>query len=227
MPLTVVTGANRGIGLALAQHYAQAGHEIVGLCRSASAELNAAATQVIAGVELTDPNGIRTARQALAERQIDLLLNVAGVMRWESVDQFEAGSVLRQFEINALAPLALTAKLIDRLRPGSKVVFLTSRLGSISDNETGSGYGYRMSKAALNIAGERGRRVEENDALRGDGKHCLINPICDDEHVITQPFHSIPRDRINRWAGSGRGQGQSRRTRLKPQRLGFGCSLGR
>jgi NAD(P)-dependent dehydrogenase (short-subunit alcohol dehydrogenase family) len=56
--------------------------------------------------------------------------------------------------VNALAPLRITQLLQQNLRNGSKVVLITSRMGSIDDNTSGSMYGYRMSKAALNIAGK-------------------------------------------------------------------------
>ena len=58
-----------------------------------------------------------------------------------------------QFEVNSLGPLRVTAALRHRLRPGSKVGIVTSRMGSIADNTSGSAYGYRMSKAAVNAAG--------------------------------------------------------------------------
>jgi NAD(P)-dependent dehydrogenase (short-subunit alcohol dehydrogenase family) len=59
----------------------------------------------------------------------------------------------RQFEVNSLGPLRVTYALLPNLDEGSKVVIITSRMGSIGDNTSGSRYGYRMSKAAVNIAG--------------------------------------------------------------------------
>ncbi|MAL84047.1 MAG: short-chain dehydrogenase, partial [Idiomarina sp.] len=59
-----------------------------------------------------------------------------------------------QFEVNALAPLRVTEALLPNLKEGSKVAMITSRMGSIADNGSGSRYGYRMSKAALNAAGK-------------------------------------------------------------------------
>jgi NAD(P)-dependent dehydrogenase (short-subunit alcohol dehydrogenase family) len=57
-----------------------------------------------------------------------------------------------QFKVNAVAPLRITEALLGNLQNGSKVAFITSRMGSIADNTSGSYYGYRMSKAALNAA---------------------------------------------------------------------------
>ena len=56
--------------------------------------------------------------------------------------------------MNALAPLRVTEALLPNLKEGSKVAMITSRMGSIADNGSGSRYGYRMSKAALNAAGK-------------------------------------------------------------------------
>eukprot|EP01047_Picozoa_sp_COSAG01_P002575 COSAG01_NODE_69_length_28801_cov_10.460038_1_plen_141_part_10 len=57
-----------------------------------------------------------------------------------------------QLHINAIAPIALTYAFLKHLDEGSKIIMITSRMGSITDNESGSRYGYRMSKAALNAA---------------------------------------------------------------------------
>jgi NAD(P)-dependent dehydrogenase (short-subunit alcohol dehydrogenase family) len=56
--------------------------------------------------------------------------------------------------VNAIAPLRLTAALLPSLSAGSKVAMMTSRMGSIADNTSGSSYGYRMSKVALSMAGK-------------------------------------------------------------------------
>lgn len=148
----VITGANRGLGLGLAEHYAKEGDRVIGVVRSSSAELDALADKVVAGVELTAPDGPARVANALKGVDIDILLNVAGVMEWEEIDEVNAEQVRRQFEINALAPLLLTHALLPHLKNGSKVAFWTSRLGSMTDNTSGKGYGYRMSKAALNMA---------------------------------------------------------------------------
>lgn len=152
MMTTVVTGANRGIGLALARHYRQAGYRVIGIVRNTSAELDDAAAKVIDGVELTDACDLAAVAAALREERIAQLLNVAGIMEWEAFETLDPRAIRRQFEVNALAPLALTRALSDQLSDGSRVIFLTSRLGSMADNTSGQGYGYRMSKAALNMA---------------------------------------------------------------------------
>jgi NAD(P)-dependent dehydrogenase (short-subunit alcohol dehydrogenase family) len=81
-----------------------------------------------------------------------VILN-AGILEANRLENLDSESLRRQFEVNALAPLRLVAALLPNLQPGSKLALMTSRMGSIDDNSSGSSYGYRMSKVALNMAG--------------------------------------------------------------------------
>jgi NAD(P)-dependent dehydrogenase (short-subunit alcohol dehydrogenase family) len=82
-------------------------------------------------------------------------VNNAGVLVWgDRLGSLDVDGIRRQFEVNALAPLRVTDALRERLGPGAKVALITSRMGSIDDNSSGGAYGYRMSKAALNMAGK-------------------------------------------------------------------------
>jgi NAD(P)-dependent dehydrogenase (short-subunit alcohol dehydrogenase family) len=84
---------------------------------------------------------------------IEVLVNNAGMMRAEGLDHIDFDSITQQLEVNALGPLRVTSALLPLLHAGSKVVIITSRMGSIADNGSGGFYGYRMSKAAVNAAG--------------------------------------------------------------------------
>jgi NAD(P)-dependent dehydrogenase (short-subunit alcohol dehydrogenase family) len=155
MQLSVVTGANRGIGLSLSKLLQQRGHHVVAACRKSSPALDALGVEVVAGIDVSKSEGIASLRRALRERPIDLLINNAGVLIWDdNLASVDADSIRRQFEVNALAPVLVTQALRSSLVPGSKVALVTSRMGSIADNSSGAGYGYRMSKAALNMAGK-------------------------------------------------------------------------
>eukprot|EP00128_Syssomonas_multiformis_P008637 Colp12_sorted_trinity150504_noHs@25752 len=76
-------------------------------------------------------------------------LQIEGVSDLTQTDGLER--VRKQFEVNALAPLRVSSTLLPKLKKGSKVIMITSRMGSIADNTSGGMYGYRMSKAALNM----------------------------------------------------------------------------
>jgi NAD(P)-dependent dehydrogenase (short-subunit alcohol dehydrogenase family) len=155
MPFSIVTGANRGIGLALTAELKKRGHTVLAACRKSSPELDALGVEVLAGVEVSDTAGVERLRKAVGDRRIDLLVNNAGILVWgDHLGELDVAGIRRQFEVNALAPLLITDALKDRLGKGSKVGLVTSRMGSIDDNTSGGGYGYRMSKAALNMAGK-------------------------------------------------------------------------
>jgi NAD(P)-dependent dehydrogenase (short-subunit alcohol dehydrogenase family) len=155
MPFSVVTGANRGIGLALTTLLAKKGYDVLAACRSSSPELGKTGAQIVEGVDVSDEEGIAELVAAVGERRIDLLVNNAGILVWgDSLEKLDVDGIRKQFEVNALAPLLITQALRGRLGKGSKVALITSRMGSIDDNSSGGGYGYRMSKAALNMAGK-------------------------------------------------------------------------
>ena len=151
---TVITGANRGIGLALCHHYRTLGHHVTALCRQTSAALSATGATVIEGIDVADTASLSTLAQHFDDKSIDLLINNAGILRTETLKAMDFDSVQAQFTINAVAPLAITHALLNQLAPHAKVALITSRMGSIGDNGSGGYYGYRMSKAALNAAGK-------------------------------------------------------------------------
>lgn len=152
MATALITGANRGIGLALCRHLAGRGDRVIAACRSASPELDALGVQVEAGLDVTSDESVADLDRRLGDAQLDLLVNNAGIMTHESLDDLDFDRVRRQLEVNSLGPLRVTAALLHRLRPGAKLGFITSRMGSIADNTSGGSYGYRMSKVALNMA---------------------------------------------------------------------------
>jgi NAD(P)-dependent dehydrogenase (short-subunit alcohol dehydrogenase family) len=155
MTLSVVTGSNKGIGLALVAALAKRGHHVVAACRKGSPELGTLGVEVVEGVDVATDDGIARLVAAIGTRAVDLLVNNAGILVWgDRLGELDVEGIRRQFEVNALAPLRLTDALRERLGRGSKVALVTSRMGSIDDNSSGGAYGYRMSKAALNMAGK-------------------------------------------------------------------------
>lgn len=152
----VITGANRGIGLELSRLFSQENH-VYALCRKASSELAALNNvTIIEGFEVGDLQSIK-AGIAKCPEHIDILLNNAGILQRTSLETLFAGDVEKineQFQINALAPLMVVGAARNKMVKGSKIALITSRMGSIGDNGSGTNYGYRMSKAALNAAGK-------------------------------------------------------------------------
>ena len=148
----VITGANRGIGLSLSQHYQDNGWQVHGICRNSSAELDKSGAQVIQGIDVGNDESIEQLADELAATPIDLLINNAGILRDEVLGEIDYDSIQTQFAINAIAPLKVTEALQDNFTMNAKLAMITSRMGSIEDNTSGGRYGYRMSKAALNAA---------------------------------------------------------------------------
>lgn len=164
MNTVLVTEANRGIGLELCRRFAARGDEIVAVCRIASPELRETGAEIHEGIDVTNDDSVRGLARTLEGRRVDILVNCAGILTRESLDDLAFDRIREQFEVNAIAPLRVTAVLEDCLRQGTKVAIITSRMGSIEDNTSGGRYGYRMSKAAVNMAG---RSLAHDLAERG------------------------------------------------------------
>jgi NAD(P)-dependent dehydrogenase (short-subunit alcohol dehydrogenase family) len=153
MSTVVITGANRGIGLEFVKQYLAQGHDVYALCRNACDELHHSGAIVIDHVDVGNPETLPVALAKLNKLSIDILINNAGVLASESIDDYAPHTIEHQFRVNAMGPLLVTQILRPQLAKNSKVALITSRMGSMQDNTSGGYYGYRMSKAALNMAG--------------------------------------------------------------------------
>lgn len=155
-----VIGANGGIGEALCA--ALAAHAevatVFGFARQAPSPLSP--TMVGGTLDLADePSIAAAATLAAADGPLDLVIVATGLLhapglqpekRWESLD---AATLAQLFAVNAIGPALCARHFLPRLRRGATSVFaaLSARVGSISDNRAGGWYGYRASKAALNM----------------------------------------------------------------------------
>lgn len=153
MPLNVViTGANRGIGLSFCEHYKDLGFKVIGVCRTSNSKLDNIADIVIDGIDISKKDSCELLFEKLADVKIDILINNAGILSIEAFGQIDYETISNQFQVNAIGALRVTEGLNNNLTSNSKVAIITSRMGSIEDNDSGGFYGYRMSKAALNAA---------------------------------------------------------------------------
>ena len=153
MSTILITGANRGIGLQLCMQLKARGEEVIAVCRTPTDELAALGVRIIEGIDVIDSVSIGRLKREIADRPLDVLINDAGILKRETFGSLDYNSMLEQFQVNALGPLRVTEALVDNLRSGSKVVIVTSRMGSIGDNTSGGNYGYRASKTAVNQIG--------------------------------------------------------------------------
>lgn len=154
MATVLITGANRGIGLEMTRQLLARGDTVIACCRKNSVELSQTRAEVIEDVDVKSGLSVSVLAEALKGRKLDWLINNAGILERTSLDNLDFAAMERQFRINSIGPLRVTAALRGNLGEGSNVFIITSRMGSIDDNTSGGSYGYRMSKAAVNIAGK-------------------------------------------------------------------------
>jgi NAD(P)-dependent dehydrogenase (short-subunit alcohol dehydrogenase family) len=157
----VITGANRGIGLELTRQYLARGDSVYAGARTPGRARELAALLAPSGgrlqlhaCDVSLEASVRTFASTVSE-PIDVLINNAGVRsRPDSLEALDLDDAARTFQVNALGALRVTSALLPMLRrsAGAKIANISSGLGSIADNGSGGSYGYRMSKAALNMA---------------------------------------------------------------------------
>lgn len=158
----VITGASRGIGLEFVRQYLDAGWRVHATCRQpdqCAPLLNLAASHRdllnLHPLDVSDAHQISALATKLRDQPVDLLINNAGVLgpRLQGLGQIHPQAWLDTFAVNAIAPLLMVESLLDNLLAGGLrlVANVTSKMGSIQDNDSGGFYIYRSSKVALNM----------------------------------------------------------------------------
>ncbi|MGF1466841.1 MAG: SDR family oxidoreductase [Sandaracinaceae bacterium] len=182
MPVALVQGASRGLGLELARQLLSEHDQVVATCRDpgGAVELLALAREaagrlVVLPLDVEDEASIGEAADAVRARteRLDVLMNVAGILHdgglqpEKKLDRVDPRNLERVFAINAFGPLLVAKHFEPLLTHGGRAVLanLSARVGSIGDNRLGGWYAYRASKAAQNmftrnLAIELGRRNE-------------------------------------------------------------------
>lgn len=153
MPTVLITGASRGIGREFARQYEAAGWRVIATCRDPSKyDLEGE----VFPLDVTDPDSVAALHRDLYGESIDLLINNAGIYGPRGLDlgnlDYDAWEeVLRT---NLLGPMRIAETFAHHLEKSEKkkMVFISSKVGSITDNSSGGSYIYRSSKAALNMA---------------------------------------------------------------------------
>jgi NAD(P)-dependent dehydrogenase (short-subunit alcohol dehydrogenase family) len=154
MTTFLVTGASGGIGSELCRQIQAAGETAIAVCRSAAEDLKKLGIRIETGIDITSDQSTADLVSRLDGVTIDVLINNAGIMERNTLDNLNFDSIRHQFEVNALGALRVTQALLPNLKAGGKIALITSRMGSIDDNTSGGSYGYRMSKVALSMAGK-------------------------------------------------------------------------
>lgn len=162
MPTVLITGANRGIGLAFARSFMADGWRVHACCRhpDKAQELRrvAESSDGVTGLhrlDVTDGLKVASLARELIDEPIDVLINNAGVMgpRDAAFGKIDYDEWLPVFAVNVLGPMRLAERFADHVSKSQRklIVNISSRMGSIADNSSGGSYIYRSSKAALNM----------------------------------------------------------------------------
>ncbi len=165
--ITVISGANRGLGLETARQLAVGGYRVV--LTSRDPDKGAAAVAALARqdlqieyqqLDITHAESVQGLARAMQERfgGVDVLVNNAGIfIESQSASRSGAATALagdlelvrRTLETNLLGTIALTQALVPLMRGSGRVVNVSSGMGQLAEME-GGWPGYRLSKAALN-----------------------------------------------------------------------------
>lgn len=162
-PVVLITGSNRGIGLALASAYAKSGWRVIATCRdpARATELAALAKShpnlTVEALDVTNPKSIEALVTGHRGKPIDVLINNAGTSgehQGQLPASFDEAAFQDIMRVNAFAPLKLSTALLDNVRSSrqKKIIAITSGRGSVSKPFLEQrAYFYDMSKAALNL----------------------------------------------------------------------------
>ncbi len=153
MATAVITGANRGLGLEMAKQYAADGWDVIGTAREPekAAELAAVDGVTVIQLDVAKDASVEQFASEIGDRPVDLFINNAGILGPSELDRDQW---LDLFNVNVIGPVSLATALRDNVAKSDKrkMVVISSQVGSIAENESGSMLYYRASKAAVNQA---------------------------------------------------------------------------
>lgn len=169
----VVTGCNRGLGLEFARQLSRRGDRVIATARRPEeAEELIELGLVVYPLDVRDTGSVREFASRLGEMPIDVVINNAGIgVASKPFAELDLDDLAGFFEVNSLGALRVTRALLPHLRMGDRrvVANISSMMGSIGDNSSGGAYGYRGSKAALNML-TRSLAID----LRPEGFTCVV-----------------------------------------------------
>jgi NAD(P)-dependent dehydrogenase (short-subunit alcohol dehydrogenase family) len=153
MPTVLITGCDTGIGREFAVQYAKDGYAVIATYRDPANRLPEHASMRHFPLDVTDFAQFAAMKRAIGDAPIDLIVSNAGIGR----DPGRLGALDYRFvhdvlAVNTVGPLKLVETFLDNVAAGSerRIAFVSSRMGSITNNLSGGHYAYRASKAGLN-----------------------------------------------------------------------------
>ena len=160
MKKVLITGAGRGIGLALTKEFTKNGYAVIATYRnekSATELINFAKANhsvKLVTADVADEKTFEPLKKTLKDLGgLDILINNAGVIgdKSPSLLELDMKTVIQVFQVNTLGPMMINRLAMPYLIKTATIANVSSIMGSIGDNLSGGYYDYRMSKAALNM----------------------------------------------------------------------------
>ena len=155
MTTTLITGANRGIGLELVRKFLAQGHDVIATARDpeTSNELNATGAKVYP-LEVTDAASVAALKEAVGDQPIDYLINNAGIGSFAAFKDLDYDAFANMLAVNTIAPIRMIDTFLDNIAASDvkMAASLSSMMGSIENTQASFGLIYRTSKAGLNMA---------------------------------------------------------------------------
>ena len=160
MATILVTGANRGLGIEFVKQYLNGGNEVIATYRNENSSINLIemskerSNLKLLQLDVSSNKSLNSFEENLGDTPIDIFINNAGVYgpRNSSFGNVDEKNWIPAIKVNAIAPILMTQLIIKNIRSGAdkKLIYITSKMGSIDDNKGGGSYVYRSSKTALN-----------------------------------------------------------------------------
>jgi NAD(P)-dependent dehydrogenase (short-subunit alcohol dehydrogenase family) len=172
MQRILITGANRGIGLALVEEYLSRGDvQIFATCRNPDdaealqklAQSDSSNLEIVQ-LEVTDPESIKAVFTEITAKTtvLDIVVNNAGIdPPGQSFEQIDAELMLQVFKVNTVAPMMISQSALPFLinSNNARLIHISTSMASLQNRTYGGNYGYCSSKSALNMA-MRGMAVD-------------------------------------------------------------------
>jgi len=157
----LITGANRGLGLEFAKQYKKLGYKVYGSARKpeTATELKDTGAHVVQ-LDVTSMESITAMKKSIGDQPIDILINNAGYFgpnkigtKQSTLSNIEQSELLSTFQVNAMGPMFVSQALMKNVIAAEKgkIINIATRSGIISKKPRSGAYGYRMSKASLNM----------------------------------------------------------------------------
>jgi NAD(P)-dependent dehydrogenase (short-subunit alcohol dehydrogenase family) len=152
MKTVLITGTNRGIGLATTKKFLKEGYFVIATTRSGKHEVKDDNLAVYE-LDLTDPKSIESFTKQVCNKHkgIDILINNAAVSLDSSDYKIDLGILKETLEVNLFGQISLTQNLLDCITKGGHIINVSSIMGSLNNTTEGHAPAYRISKTALNM----------------------------------------------------------------------------